>query len=62
VESVRERIRREYEQADKIMGSDQKDRIKRWQAEEFANARAWIKVAQIRGRPLSAREQESLNI
>jgi len=62
MESVPERIRREYEVAEKMKPVPDVEQLKRWQAEQFANARAWIKVAQLRGKPLSVREQESLNI
>ena len=61
METVLERIRREYPATKKMFPPDP-DKIKRDLDEELDSARAWIKVAQIRGRPLSAREQESLNI
>jgi hypothetical protein len=62
MESVKDRIKREHEAASKMLPAATPERLKRQQAEHFANARAWIQVAQRLGRPLTAREQESLNI
>ena len=61
MESVQERIKREYPAAAKMMPPDP-ERIKRMEAERFSTARAWIEVAQRLGRPLTTREQQSLNI
>jgi hypothetical protein len=62
VESILERLKREHKAATKERTFPDVDAIRSRQEEEFKNAAAWIRVAQIRGRPLTLREQMSLNI
>jgi hypothetical protein len=62
MESVKDRIKREYGVAEKTMAISNADKIKTCRNEEFENARAWIRVAENRGRGLTLREQENLNI
>jgi len=62
MESTKERIKREYAVAAKMLPMKDPAQLKKMQDEKLDTAAAWIRVARKLGRPLSTREQECLNI
>jgi hypothetical protein len=62
MESVRERIKREWPVAEKMLPMTDPERLRRQKDEELNTAWAWIQVSRRLGRRITERELASINI
>ena len=62
MQSVKEKLKQEQPQAEKILPMADPEYLRKQQNEQLDTAWAWVKVARALGRPITVREQASFNI